>query len=174
MARDWRPDIARLIQIKQAIAAADTNGVWEFHLPKVAATPDEIAAVELDLDVQLDAGYRNFLRYANGWPSFFQSVDLFGTADLAGGPRMGVTRRMLESLEPVVLEQGGHLGSQLIPIAATAVDLDMFVMKSVAGHQEPTVVWLAGNVIDQFECFEDYVLAMIEYNARELAAFMDA
>lgn len=35
---------------------------------------------------------------------------------------------------------------------------------------DPTVVWLAGYEVDRFRSFEDFVLAMIEYNARELAA----
>lgn len=170
MARDWRPEIVRMIQIKQAIAEADTEGVWEFHLPKVAATPEELAGVEHSLGLRLDAGYREFLGYANGWPSFFQSVDLFGVEDLAGGPRMDVARQMLAAIEPVVLEQAGLQDTALIPIAATTVDLDLFVMPIVGGQQVPPVVWLAGYEVDRFKTFEDYVLAMIEYNVRELAA----
>ncbi|MGH8777286.1 MAG: SMI1/KNR4 family protein [Jiangellaceae bacterium] len=170
MGRDWRPEIVRMIQIKQAIAEADTEGVWEFHLPKVAATPEELTAVEHGLGFRFDAGYREFLGYANGWPSFFQSVDLFGVDDLAGGPRMDVARQVLEAIEPVVLEQAGLFDTRLIPIAATTVDLDLFVMPVVDGQQVPPVVWLAGYEVDRFKTFEDYALAMIEYNARELEA----
>ena len=170
MKRDWRPEIIRMIQIKQAIADADTDGVWEFHLPRVAATSEELADVEHALGFRLDAGYREFLGYADGWPSFFQSVDLFGVDDLAGGPRMDVARQMLGAIEPVVIEQAGLRGTPLIPIGATTVDLDLFVMPVMDGQQVPPVVWLAGYEVDRFETFEDYVLAMIEYNARELAA----
>jgi hypothetical protein len=106
--KDWRPAIVRMVEIKQAIYEADTDGLWEYHLPKVAATEDEIAAVEARLGIRLDPQYREFLRYANGWPSFYQSVDLFGTEDLAGGPMMDHVNEMLDVIEPEpVLEQAG-------------------------------------------------------------------
>lgn len=171
MARDWRPAIVRMVEIKQAIFEVDSEGVWEFHLPKVAATAGDLAEVERDLGWRLDADYREFLGYANGWPSFFQSVDLFGTGDLEGGPRMEIAQQMLAAVEPNVLEAAGFRDVPLIPIAASAVDLDLFVMPVVGGQQAPPVVWLAGYEVDRFKSFEDFVLAMIEYNARELAAF---
>lgn len=170
MARDWRPEIVRMVQIKQAIAEADVQGLWEFHLPRVAATPERLAALEAALGIRLDPEYREFLGYADGWPSFFQSVDLFGVDDLAGGPRMDVSRQMLAAVEPAVLERAGLHAVHLLPIAATTVDLDLFVMPVVDGTQKPPVVWLAGYEIDRFESFEEFFLAMIEYNARELAA----
>jgi len=170
MARDWRPEIVRMVQIKQAISETDAEGIWEFHLPRVAATSEAHAAVEIALGLRLDPEYREFLGYADGWPSFFQSVDLFGVEDLCGGPRMDIARQMLTAVEPAVLEQAGLRDVRLLPIAATTVDLDLFVMPVVDGGQEPPVVWLAGYEVDRFETFEDFALAMIEYNARELAA----
>lgn len=169
MGKDWRPEIVRLVEIKQAIFEADVQAVWEYHFPKVAATADQMAAAEAHLGVRLDPGYREFLSYANGWPSFFQSVDLFGTDDLAGGPRLEVANQMLDAIEPVVFEHAGLERAGVVPIAATTVDLDLFVMPVRDGRQVPPVVWLAGYEIDRFQLFEDYVLAMIEYNARELA-----
>lgn len=159
-----------MIQIKQAIAQVDRDGLWEFHLPKVAATSEELAGVERLLGLQLDAGYRDFLGFANGWPSFFQSVDLFGVEDLTGGPRMDIAQQVLQAIEPAALEQAGLQDTTLVPIAATTVDQDVFVMPIIGGQQAPPVVWLAGYEVDRFETFDDYVLAMIEYNARELDA----
>jgi hypothetical protein len=170
MTRDWQPEIVRMIQIKQAIAEVDVDGVWEFHLPKMAATSEELAGIERTLGIHLETGYREFLGYANGWPSFFQSVDLFGIDDIAGGPRMDIARQTLAAIDPVVLEQAGLQAIPLIPIAATTVDLDLFVMPVIDGRQTAPVVWLAGYEVDRFESFDDYVHAMIEYNARELAA----
>lgn len=158
-----------MIQIKQAIFEADTGGLWEFHLPKAAATPSDIARAERALGSRLDPEYREFLGYANGWPSFFQSIDLLGTDDLIEGPRMVLAQRMLAAVEPAVLEQAGLHTVGLIPIAASTVDLDVFVMRVIDGEQKPPVVWLAGDEIDRFGTFEDYVVAMIAYNARELA-----
>jgi SMI1-KNR4 cell-wall len=167
--KDWRPHIVRLVELKQAIHAADTQGLWEQHLPKVAATDEQVAAAEAHLAVGLDPQYREFLTYANGWPSFYQSVDLFGTEDLAAGPRLDVANQTLDVMEPIVYEQAGLERDAVVPIAATTADLDIFLMPVTNGQQVPPVVWIAGYEIDRFPTFEDYVLAMIEYNARELA-----
>ncbi|HMG42505.1 MAG TPA: SMI1/KNR4 family protein [Acidimicrobiales bacterium] len=167
--RDWRPEIVHLVGIKQAIDDADTRGLWEYHLPKVRVSDEEIDAVERHLGIRLDPDYRAFLRYANGWPSFFQSVDLFGTHDLYGSPTFELAQQVLEVIEPIVYEQAGLEPGKVLPVAATAEDMDMFVMPVVDGQQVPPVVWIAGGEIDRFPTFDDYVLAMIEYNARELA-----
>ena len=168
MGKDWRPELVRLVEIKQAASEVDLHGVWEYHLPKVAATEDQLAAVEAHLGFVLDPGYREFLTYANGWPSFCWSVDLFGTDDLMGGPRLAVANQMLDAIEPAVFEQAELERSGVVPVAATTVDLDLFVMPVRDGSQGSSVVWLAGYEVDRFESFADYVLAMVEYNAREL------
>lgn len=170
MMRDWRSEIVRMVEIKQAISEADAEGLWEFHLPKVAAAPEALKSVERLLGFKLDPEYRDFLGYAAGWPSFFQSIDLFGVDDLAGSPRMDLARQLVAGLEPVVLEQAGLRADQLVPIAATTVDLDVFVMPVTDGVQRPPVVWLAGYEIERFSSFDDFFLAMIEYNSRELSA----
>jgi len=171
--RDWRPEIVHLVGIKQAIDDADTRGLWEYHLPKVRVSDEEIDAVERHLGIRLDPDYRGFLRYANGWPSFIQAVNLFGTEDLRGSPTFAYANQMLDAVEPIVYEQTGLERGAVLPIAATTEDLHMFVMPVVDGQQVPPVVWLAGYEIDRFPSFDDYVLAMIEYNARELAALRD-
>jgi hypothetical protein len=168
MTHDWRPEIVRMVQIKQGIAEADAERQSEYQLPRVAASADALEDVERTLGHQLEPEYREFLGYANGWPAFLLEMDLFGVEDLAGGPRMESARRLVEYLEPVALEDAGLLGAQLVPIAATLSDLDLFVMQVVDGRQVPPVVWFAGAEVDRFETFRDYVLAMIEYNAREL------
>lgn len=141
---DWRPDIVRLVQVKQAMADADVVGLWEYHLPRVAATAESLQRVEETLDLLLDRAYREFLSYADGWPSFFQSIDLFGTDDLAGSPRMGIASQLLAAVEPAALEQAGLCDVPLLPIGATPVDRDLFVMPIMDGVQRPPVVWLAG------------------------------
>jgi len=162
-----------MVQIKRAIADVDVGGLWEFHLPRVAATQESLRSVEDALGFDLDPQHRQFLTYADGWPSFLQSVDLFGTDDLGGGPRMQIACELLAGLEPAVLQQSGVQDKALLPIAATTVDLDMFVMQVVGGKLAPPIIWFAGYEIDRFATFEEYVHAMIEYNLRELSDFKD-
>lgn len=68
MERDWRPDIVQLAMIKQAIYEADSAGLWDYHYPRVAATPEELNRAEQDLGFRIEPGYRSFLGYGNGWP----------------------------------------------------------------------------------------------------------
>jgi hypothetical protein len=167
--RDWRPDIVRLVEIKQAIDDADVERLWEFHLPKVAASEEELRDAEVALGTRLDPQYREFLGYADGWPSFFHTIDLFGTDDLAGSGRLDIANQKLDAVEPVVYEQAGLRRDALVPIASTTEDLDLFVMPVSDGQQGPPVVWLAGDEVERFGSFDDFVDAMIDYNVRELA-----
>lgn len=167
---DWRAQIAELVLIKQAISDADNLGLWEFHLPRVAASEAALSNVQRAIGWRLDEEYLSFLACADGWPSFFQSVDLFGVVDLGGGPRMDVARGLVSNLEHSVVENAGLSSAQLVPIAATTVDLDVFVSPVVDGVQQPTVVWIAGYEIDRFESFGEFFHAMAEYNRGELAA----
>lgn len=171
---DWGAEIVRLVRIKQAIAEADTAGLWEHHLPRVAASPEAVSGVERLLGVRLDPDYGEFLGFADGWPSFFQSVDLFGVAELAGGAPMDAVRELVTALEPAVLERAGLAGARLLPVAGTAVDLDVFVTAVRDGVQVPPVVWLAGGEIDRFASFRDFFAAMVAYNLRELRALTDS
>src|SRR5690606_15345998 len=114
--------------------------------------------------VRLDAQHREFLSFANGWPAFFQSVDLFGTDDLVGGPRMDIANGMLDAMESSVFEQAGIERAAVVPIAATTVDLDVFVMLVLDGKLVPPVIWLAGYEIERFPSFDEYYVAMLGYN----------
>jgi hypothetical protein len=75
MTHDWRPEIVRMVQIKQAIAEADARRQGEYQLPKVAATAEALEGVEWALGVELEPGYREFLGYANGWPAGLHAGD---------------------------------------------------------------------------------------------------
>jgi hypothetical protein len=168
MTHDWRLEIVRMVQIKQAIAEADAKHGWQYQLPKVAATGEALRDVEEMLGFRLEAEYREFLSYANGWQAFMLEIDLFGVDDLAGSPAMVAARRLTESLEPVALEEAGLLGAQLVPIGASGVDRDLFLMQVMDGVQVPPVLWFSGGEVDRYETFHDFVLAMIEYNAQDL------
>lgn len=83
---------------------------------------------------------------------------------------MDLARQALAALEPGALDRSGLHDVTLLPIAATTVDLDLFVTPVVDGNQGSPVVWFAGSEVDRFGTFREFILAMIEYNARELAA----
>jgi hypothetical protein len=164
---DWKERIAVMALVKQKLAEVDAEGLWEYHLPRVAASQERLREVEAHLGEALDPSYRDFLLHADGWPAFYQTVDLFGSEELLGSDRFRHAEEMLGYLEE---EQpaGTGLRRELLPIAASPVDLDLFVMRRRSSSRPGTVIWLAGSEIDRFPSFAEYFLAMIDYNRAEI------
>lgn len=165
---DWKQRIVELVLVKQKLAELDTKGLWQYRLPAVAATETKLKSVEAYLGEALDPAYRAFLLHADGWPAFYQTVDLFGSEDLMGNDRQHHATEMLSHVEESVLTFGGLRREELLPIAASPVDLDLFVMTSRLAAQPGMVVWLAGSEIDRFPSYDEYFLAMVDYNRLEV------
>ncbi len=165
---DWKQRIVELVLVKQQLAELDTKGLWQYRLPAVAASEARLEAVEAHLGEALDPAFREFLLHADGWPAFYQTVDLFGSDDLLGSDRFRHAVEMLSYVEAGVLAAGGLRREELLPIAISPVDLDLFVMMRRSASRPGTVVWLAGSEIDRFPGFEEYFLAMVDYNRLEV------
>lgn len=167
---DWPTQISTLALVKSKIADCDKRGIWPYHLPRTAASKAELSQVERHLDGKLPSGYVSFLLHANGWPGFYQTVDLFGTSELMGSKSMVYAMDMLSSIESTVLKISGFSSNDVLPIAATTSDLDLFVIGKPTSAVPGTVVWYAGQEIERFASFDDFFMAMIDYNRRELVA----
>jgi len=165
---DWKSRIAQMVYIKQTIFELDAEHLWEYRLPRVASTEAELLAVEASLGEQLNPEYRSFLGYAGGWPAFYQTVDLFGPFDVADSTIFSQAMEMLASIENVVLDGSQLRREDLIPIAATSLDLDLFVITRRSSPSPGQVIWFAGGEVDRFPSFGEYFLAMMEYNRREI------
>jgi len=161
---DWKTQITKLAYVKQKLAENDTQKLWPWHLPCVAATKQEITACESYLGFKIDSQYADFLMHANGWLGFIQAADLFGTSDLAGGERMKKAVEILSYLEDSVLKQAGIVRGEVLPIALSPLDLDLFVITKPSTAQPGTVIWFAGYEIQRFVDFQTFFLAMIDYN----------
>ena len=85
---DWITEIVVAHRVIERLRELDTRDIWDYHLAEVAANSERILAAERHLGLTLDERYRAFLGYADGWKSFYQSVDIFGTTELVGGPVM--------------------------------------------------------------------------------------
>ena len=161
----WIDKIVVMMYVKQEIQRLDRLGFWPHHLPEIAATEDQLKAAEEHLGHSLDIDYRSFLGCANGWKGFLRTVDLFGTSDLIGSSLMDYAASMLEIIdEENVIAASGFSKAELLPIAVTREDKDLFVMSRATSHQPGVVIWFAGEEIDRFPTFEEYFLAMADYN----------
>lgn len=165
---NWKGRIVELVLVKQRMDELDKRALWEYRLPGLAATPAQLDEVEAALGEALDPMYRSFLEHAGGWPALWQAVDLFGPEELLGGERFGHATEMLDFVEDTVLDGAGFSRAELMPIAASRTDLDLFVMARRSSPSPGVVVWLAGSEIDRWSDFEKFFLAMIDYNRLEL------
>jgi hypothetical protein len=161
---DWRKEIAILAFVKSAVSKLDTENLWRHHLPRVAASPEQLQSVEIALGHALDPMYAEFLRHANGWPAFYQNVDLFGTEELHGGGMMKRAAELLSATALVALDQSRVRAHELLPIAVSTTDLDLFAIMRPNSSAPGTIIWFAGTEIDRFSTFHEYFLAMADYN----------
>ncbi|MEM5421233.1 SMI1/KNR4 family protein [Paraburkholderia ferrariae] len=168
---NWIQEIAKLAYIKQVLAEADQRKLWPHHLPAVAATPAQIEAVEAALGTRLDRNYAELLLHADGWRGFYQTVDLFGTADLLGSEKMSAARELLGAVDDDVISATRNRRNDLLPIAATTQDRDLFVLTLPKAEAPGEVLWLAGELIDRFTNVGEFFLAMMDYNRLEVARF---
>jgi hypothetical protein len=169
----WALAIVELVLVQQQIREHDHKGLWDYHLPRVAASADRVAAVEAHLGEPLPEPYWQLLLHMDGWPAFYHTVDLFGTSDLLGSDAF---REASETLELLIaegaFEQREVTSSTLLPIAATREDLDLFVLARRASACPGGVIWLAGGEIQRWEDCYEFFLSMIEYNRLTLARML--
>ena len=164
MNEEWRDRIVAMIYVKQELMKLDVDGIWPHHLPELAASEETLKKTEAYLGFKIDQDYREFLKMANGWKGFYHTVDLFGTQELSGSPIMQYAQSLLGFVEDDVIKSTGFSREELLPIAATKYDKDLFVMTRPTSHAPGNVIWLAGEEIDRYPNFTEYFLAMIEYN----------
>jgi hypothetical protein len=168
MIEDWKKEIAAIVYIKQVLHDEDKFNLWPWHLPEIAATGEQLEEIEKHLGHDLDLRYRLFLQHANGWQGFYQDVDLFGTNDLLGGEKMARALMFLDTIDDV-LRESNLSKDGLLPIAVSNTDIDFFVITRPNSIFPGMVIWFAGGEIERFSRFDEYFLAMADYNRQMIA-----
>jgi len=160
---NWKDEVVKLVYLKQALKEVDTEGLWTFNLPKVAASAEEVANLKSELNFPLSAELMDFLLVANGWDAFYQDVNLFGTTDYLGSKLFLFAREMFSAIEGDVISATGFAREDFIPIAVSTTDRDIFTLSRTG-----EVFWFAGDLIDKFDSFGEYYLAMLDYHRVEI------
>ena len=168
MISDWKKEIAIAWHVQDETAKLDKHQLWEYFLPKVAASEQELAETESVLGYAIDPRYREFLSYANGWRCFLQRVDLFGTAELRGGRAMRDACSALENIDSEVLAKSTLVRSDLLPIGFSGEQGDLFVLLKPSSTKPGTIAWFAGYEIERYPIFDGFFLAMVDYNRLEI------
>ena len=171
---DWPSEIVTGVLVHQRLAELDTRGIWKYHLPEVAASEDEIAATEQKLGYQLDKGYRQFLRHANGWRSFIQDVNILGTTGLVGGAVMDAAMVQLDAIDPEIFTDNvGIAAVDVLPVAASTQQPDMFLLGLPWSNAPGVIIWFSAGLVERFPNFDEFYLSMLDYNRRRIAKFED-
>lgn len=169
---DFKSGIVAMMEIKSKIYEVDNGEFWPYHFPKVAATKEELNVLEKKLGYRLDGEYRAFLELTNGWPGFFQTVDLLGTNELLDSPMRTYIDEYVGEMKRLAPEwyyaEDRTVFDHALPIAATLENTDLFLIKTEKDEAPGRVIWFAGEVIDTFDSFSDCFQSMIHYNRIEL------
>ena len=139
------------------IAIILLGSVWK--KVQVTSLAQDIAKLEKKIGREVPEAYADFLRFANWWSGFYQYVDLFGTEDFFNEDLMAYTNEVFEQASI-----GRHSKQNLIPIATTREDIDLFCLDLLSGE----VIWFAGTEVEQFKDFNEFYLAMVDYNREEM------
>ena len=125
----WPNYIGWGAMINQARMEADWKGLWDYAIPHLHATEENVARTEAQLGFRLPESYRGFLLAADGWPYFFQDMTIFSTSDLLGGDlhKAGQTQLELdECVEAMAAES--VIATDHIPMAASLESIDVALM----------------------------------------------
>lgn len=160
---DWKREIAIAYLVQTKLAGVDSEQLWDYRLPELAAPAESIREVERKLGHRLNDEHKQFLLHANGWNSFYQSVDILGTSDICEGPKHLRGQALMASLDG--LQQACGLKQEdLLPIAVASTDIDIFLIAGPRASEPGAVFWFAGQLIDKFPTFSEWFLSMIDYN----------
>ena len=77
---------------------------------------------------------------------------------------------LLTVIDDDVLKESGVVRQELLPIAVTEFDKDLFVLCLPNSSRPGEIIWFAGEEIDRFKNFDEYFLAMVDYNREEILA----
>ncbi|MED4531248.1 SMI1/KNR4 family protein [Metabacillus fastidiosus] len=169
----WTDMIAVMMSVKQEMQKYDKEKLWGYYLPETAAAESKITEAENCLGFFLDPYYKEFLKHANGWKGFSQTIDLFGTEELCQSEDMKYANMILNAIENSVIEESSFSRDQLLPIAATKTDKDLFVLTKWNKSSPRIVIWFAGEEVERFDNFKQFFLAMIDYNKDDLDYLKD-
>jgi hypothetical protein len=152
------------------MAEVDRQGLYQYHLPKVCASIDQVRACERALGFDLDKNHKDFLLHADGWDAFLQDTDLFGTSDFLRSRRCRAAQGILDAYKRPAFDQIHVPRSELYPIGGAQEDDDrsLFVMVKASFPSKSRVLWLTDYGVERFPSFSEFFVTMIAENFDEM------
>ncbi|MCL1809041.1 MAG: SMI1/KNR4 family protein [Clostridiales bacterium] len=160
----WPNLIVAMAWVKQELMELAADDAGQFFLPEVAAEEVDLIMAEINLLCEIDPIYANFLRAANGWKSFYQSIDLFGTEELKDPKAMSMAFSLLDAIPSHIIEQFGFSREDMLPYAASKTGSDLFAITKQTSKRPGKAIWFSGEDARLYPNFEECFRAMIDIN----------
>lgn len=168
---DWAELIGYSVELRRRLAVVDPE-LSPVTVPRLAAGEAELDAAEQRLGRRLDDQHRALLRHGDGWPWIFTYTDLLGADELGAGPRWDEGQHLLDLyFAEAPVGENFPARADLLPIAVGADVTDVFALWATGPrtrHGRP-VLWLAGDEIDRWPTTREWLLAINQYLANDLA-----
>jgi hypothetical protein len=130
-AQNWKSTIDAASQFFGSLIDTEIEGLTGDVPPRGPTTAEQVASFERELGERLPFSYRDFLLNANGWPSFYFMVDIFGLPELCGELNGHIGRSVFESYDAEeVFEDCGLQARDLLPIAGGPCSTLVVIVRS--------------------------------------------
>ena len=149
--------IGRLILVKEALASADADKIFQYFLPEVAASNAQIIDLERAMNFPLPDQYKAFLSKANGWKSVLIDADLLSTNQIPAWQE-----RVLRQRETMDVLRSQNVEAFLVIGASDAEDYLYLI--EIGGR----VHWCARGEVETFSGFSEFFLTLLAHNEKLL------
>lgn len=169
---DWKTAIAALFIAKQEMLKFEALPRKQYP-PNLAADVIEVERLEKYLGCSLPQDYRGFLLHSNGWENFIFGVDLLSIGDIINDTWGQRASELLVDFDELVGAASGVKMNDVVPIAVSKDDTDVFVMVRCSRSDYGTIIWFAPYEIERYDSFTEFFEAIIQYERQSLQDLRD-
>jgi hypothetical protein len=140
--------------------AARWQDVFPYEEPSPPATAQDLQELEQQLGRSIPASLRTLLQEHNGYPSFFQSVDILSTHQIVGNIRGGQGKELLDmAIEIYGAEWDDLRFASAIVIGLSAIEGSMFLLNPhrQTAEGEPEVVWFHNEIVERRDTLAEFL-----------------
>lgn len=170
---DWEELIGFSVLLRQQVHDLKPD-LRPYTIPGVGATEEQLRAAEARLGYPLDPMHREFLSYANGWRYFFVYTHLLGTDELGQGELWQTGNELLQlyySEGPARTDFPPRGEITLVAVGSEVTDLFVIWRTGPTLDGGRPVSWLAGEEIDRFPNFREFLLSVNQYLQNDIVKF---
>lgn len=141
-------------------SGAKWHDEFPFIEPLSPATPYEIAELERAIPVPLPRSLKGLLETHNGYPSFFQSIDVLSSHQIISNTRSGRGKMLLQMAREVYgpVWDGVNFESAIV-FGMSPIEGSLFLFNPYRSHAdgEYEVIWFHNEVIERRDTLTDFL-----------------